>query len=78
MIYRCEVELTLFVEADSEAAAIALAEQCAGTEASENGVDFVAARPVTDAATVPMEWRESRPYGGNGSATVRDIVERAR
>ncbi len=77
MIWRVTIELTMYVEADTEDEAHEVAESSAWKEA-QNGVEFMHAKAVTATSEVNADWGTSLPWGGDGRSTVYEVIEAKR
>jgi len=73
MIYRCVVEMEMYVEAEDEDEAHEAAERYAWKEA-QNGVDHIHARAVTSTDKVNGDWGTTLPWGGDGKRTIYEIL----
>jgi hypothetical protein len=74
-LFRVRCVVNLVVLAEDEPAALEIAEREAEAEAS-NGLQSMEIAPVDRIEDLPSGWRGSYPYGGDGEATCREILER--
>lgn len=70
MIYKVEIEATVFVDAPDEFAA----QDIAARHAMEDGSFQTFSRPVTDIKQVPPEVRKDLPWGRKDDKTIEQIL----
>jgi len=71
-LYEVETELILYVMAESESEAVAVAQRNAGEEAENlTSFEFTAFRPTHYLAN----WENEYPYGADTNQTVKEIME---
>ena len=73
MIWRCIIELDMFVQADSEREARQLAEENAVDEMANISADITVS-PVESLNGVPVYAKDSLPWGGDGERTLAEIL----
>jgi hypothetical protein len=70
-LFHCEIELDLYVEADDEDEAESLAESHAGEELHRAAVWV---NQVTTGSYIDADVLRSRPWGGDGSKTIAQLL----
>jgi hypothetical protein len=73
MLYKAIVEIDMIVEAKSQEEAIHVARQNAHEETDHA---HVRCREVESIKDVPMEWRNSIPWGSDDDSTVQEVLTR--
>jgi hypothetical protein len=76
-LYRVQLETTIFVEAEDASDAVLIAEGAVGT--IDRGVsiefDWVHPTPIKESYEIPADWRNSYPFGGDGTLTCLEVLE---
>jgi hypothetical protein len=79
MIYIVNVEATLVVKAESEEAAVAIAEKAVSVEDHGAEVNAFVTGEVHHVTALPVEWDGGcLPFGGDGEETIAQILTRSR
>lgn len=73
-LYRVTIEREMLVAAEDERKALRVAERFERDEITQTDADFIDAQEITDAATIPDDWRGSLPWGGDGEHTCEWYV----
>lgn len=73
MIWRCIIELDMYVQAETESEARQLAEENAVDEMANLNAD-ITVTPIESLKRVPIYAKDSLPWGGDGVTTIAEIL----